>query len=334
MPIYTAAKSPWNFPVCRCGCNEGEYILTKHMKIKLNKVAKLGLVALVIAAFGANFAFAGGSCYSFGFEGKTSFAAPGTTVYDVQKIDIETYFRSPPNAKINARAMQVRIDKVKVSCYGDDVIKSANLRVGSHSYGTADFVKIPNTLNLYEASIQPKLMVLLNNSYYSAGLDLITDAKMGATRLATCDITEIVHKVADRPGAEFTDRSGSGNMGPNSPSVIIVGNRDRYDANLIGDNFDLKRPVTGYMHGSIKAAPEGRQLFKVGAYNWEKNRFSSIMMPYNKETAVNFEILRLQPFPADQLNHTTAFGIQELHVYDTPGANGSAGSIVLTDYNR
>ena len=288
------------------------------------------LACLLTLLTASTHVFAGGSSYSVNYFGKNSVARPGAAVFDSQKIFFQTYFD-----ETYWDIYRIQIDTINVQCWGDDVIKTANVRVGSKTYGSADFQKVGGYDQLYRAKIKPLLFILANNSFYRASVDLVPRDGLKVPQIATCEVDEIVFFNPDESNTAYPMEAFS-YIDKKSPSVIVVGDTRRYaspalstDTIIESPYADIKAEKSGFMRGTINKKPAGGYQFLNEYQNWDDNAFYNVMLMYFNASSVKFDITSPRFFPAGKLDTFDTYEIQEMHLYKKLSSNGSVGSIAM-----
>lgn len=285
------------------------------------------LAAITASTVAVGPAYAGGSSLAVYTQGKTAFVRQGRAVSTLQQINIDTYFM-PEYWPVK----MLRVDKLTVDCSGDNVMKSASVSLGAKNFGSAIFKRVPKKTNLYEAVIQPKNLVLLNDSFYSLDINGQTRNLGSALRVATCVMKEIRLSMSSdgitfNPTVGGYDVDGFAVTGDPSPSAVVVGSLWRFAESKAGAAFDLKRPAKAFANGAIEDAGDGK--YTINVFSWNKGSYDFHVSNDGQKSAAPFDLLNPTAEQKASTNPYQAWSIQEAHMYASPAANGSVGSIIL-----
>lgn len=301
------------------------------MKKSLTKVGASVLTFCVVSAFVPT-ALAGGSSYQFNTIAHTGLVRSGELLPNAMQLNLQTYM-SEENFKIN----QIVVNSIKISCLGDDVLESTNLKLGRETISTAKF--IPSTLapKWYKAIINPENMVLENHSVYNFSIDLKSRGEIQNNGIVACQAEIIDHDQLydNKPVVSFT--SGMLNSEQRAQSVIIVTPDDTllnenhpYRLVDLDNEYSVHRPLT--VHGNLFQVGKKHQL-SVYNSNWDNEGAYNVMLPFMDESSVIFDITSPSYFTTQELQYShIAYFIQEMHLYSTPSASGAIGKITLKKF--
>lgn len=297
-------------------------------KLKLTAQV-LSLTALILTVQ-APAALAGGYIYPMS---KTSFVKPGQPVEQLHRLGFALSF--DPEF---SRATSFKINNLTILCTGDNVMKSAEIMLGGKVYGSGIFKRVPKYKDVYQAVIQPKDLIMQNNSYYAVDVDGITNTQTAALHVTVCNAKKM-NLSASADGKTYAITSafqigGSDNRqdfafyGNSLESVVLAGNPRRFNASSTSVGFDLQTDSSGHAGGAIKLIQP--EQYQITVYDWDKNLdILGEITPNGGSRGAQFDILEPTKEQFASLDVYKRWDVQEIQMYGTCHENGSCGSLVL-----
>lgn len=304
------------------------------LRISMSKYSLFvaGLLLTTALCFQSSIAHAGGSSFAIRTAGKTAFVKPGQSAKSFLQLHIETYF-NPANWAVRS----LRIDRVMVECTGDNVMKNATLRLGTTAYGSAIFKKIPHTNNHYQATIQPKNLILQNDSLYTLQVDGAVRPQSSALRATLCRIYDLDYS-ASQDGHTFVtsipldgteyDIHGFSYMEDPATAAVVVGSLTRFQTSPAGASFNLPGAPFGAAQGMISRWPADKYQFTL--QSWDKTTLNDyVLSQHPTQAGSTFDVRNPSSLQKVSVDRNLLWEVQEVHFYPAPSVDGTIGTITL-----
>ncbi len=296
------------------------------MNISVKKLGSSILVTVLLFS-SAPAALAGGSSYAFYTHARSGLVQTGQIFRDAFRLNVQTYLNND-YFQIN----QISPQTVKVSCQGDGALETAMLRLGDKYLAIADFKPSTMAPNWYGALLKPENLILENNSVYNLSVDLKARVNAAGNQVMICQAKIIEHDQLYN-GAKVEKETGLDVEDQEQKALVMTTADDKYYTGSVyrvpGDEGSIYTPKYLNVSGKVSKTSNGPYQLSVSYSDWVKEGMYNVMIPFNDQSPVKFDITSPRFFSQNYLNNYSYFFIQEMHLYDQPAANGSVGKITL-----